>query len=76
MNINKYQAQLGVLVASTFALATSAHAALPTDVTNLFDDLEANVTELSGYAWTIVAAVLGVSILIGLVKKFAKKGAS
>lgn len=55
------------------ALPIFAHAALPTEATAAFTSLGANVTDILGAIWPIVAASVGGFTLIKLFKKGAGK---
>jgi len=65
-----------ILVVSALAVS-SAHAALPAGVATMFTEITADFADLlTTYMYPLLLAVTGGMIIIGLVKKGAKKAAS
>lgn len=64
-----------IVAASTLVVGSSAFAAEgdTTAASAAFDSLKTQVTEMSGYAWTLVVLVVGSTVGIKLFKKFVNR---
>lgn len=71
--LNSIKAMLFSIFAMLCLLAGSAHAALPTGVSDGFTAFGTDATTLAGYAGTAVMLVLGFTIGLKLTKRFANK---
>ncbi|MFO1436450.1 MAG: major capsid protein [Gammaproteobacteria bacterium] len=69
--MKKQNAVKAVVVGSSLTAAGSALAAVPASVGTAFTDLQADLLTVAGYAVTLVAATVGIWMLI----KYLKRGA-
>lgn len=85
MNVknNVPQTASGKLKTALTAVATGAtmavtqvQAAIPTEAQDAFDEILADATALGAKAWVVAAGVVGITIAIGLFKKFIRRAAS
>lgn len=74
-NFVKSQARRGAVAVGSIsaAVASGAHAALPSGVSDGFTAIGTDATTLAGYAGTAVMLVLGFTIGLKLTKRFANK---
>lgn len=65
-----------IVAGSTLLIGSSAFAAegdASSQAKDAFDSLTTQVTEMSGYAWSLVVLVVGATVGIKLFKKFANR---
>jgi fructose-specific phosphotransferase system IIC component len=66
---------LVVVILGLMSMAASAVTYIDASASGIFTQIGADAQTLGGYAWTLMGIVLGISIAIGLTRRFLSKGA-